>query len=51
MSKQTTMPVFPEELAMIKEKQLELINKRKKVLTLTEVASEVIRKGLPLLVE
>ncbi len=51
MSKQTTMPVFPEELAAIKEKQLELINKRGKILTLTEVVSEVVRKGLPLLTE
>jgi len=51
MSKQTTMPIFPEELSAIKEKQLELINKRGKMLTLTEVVSEVVRKGLPLLTE
>lgn len=50
-SLRTTLPVFPEELAAIKEKQLELINKRGKILTLTEVVSEVVRKGLPLLIE
>lgn len=51
MAKQTTIPVFVEELESLKQKQLELINKRNKVLTLTEVVSEVIRKGLPLVTE
>lgn len=42
------VPVSAIELDLIKQKQLEIINKKGRVVTLTEVVNEIVRKGLPL---
>ena len=40
------IPIYNEELELVKKKQLDLSKKRNKMLTLTEVSNEIIRKGL-----
>lgn len=45
------LPASAEEIEMVRNKQLELSNKRRRVLTLTETVNEIIRKGLPLVNE
>lgn len=38
-------PLFIEELEMLKNRQVELIKKTGKLITLTEVTSEIVREG------
>ncbi len=40
------IPIHLEEFELVKQKQLELSTKRNKILTLTEVSNEIVRKGL-----
>lgn len=43
------IPIHLEEFELVKQKQLELSTKRNKILTLTEVSNEIVRKGLQLM--
>lgn len=42
------LPVSEREYEMVKQKQIELIGKRGKTLSLTEVVDEIVRKGIDL---
>lgn len=42
------IPVSADELKMVRDKQLEVTIKRGRVVTLTEISNEIVRKGLPL---
>ena len=43
------LPISPDEYQMVKHKQTELITKRGKMVSLTEIANELVQKGLDLL--
>jgi len=40
------IPIHMEEFKLVKQKQLELSTKRNKMLTLTEVSNEIVKRGL-----
>lgn len=40
------IPIHMEEFELVKQKQLELSTKRNKMLTLTEVSNEIVKRGL-----
>lgn len=42
------LPVSKQEYELVKQKQIELISKRGKTLSLTEVVDEIVRKGINL---
>ncbi len=43
------IPIHLEEFELVKQKQLELSTRRNKILTLTEVSNEIVKKGLQLM--
>ncbi len=38
-------PIYNEELELLRNRQMELIKKTGKIITLTEVTSEIVREG------
>ena len=45
-NKGCAIPVSSDILELVRQKQIELITKKQKTLTLTEVSNEIVRKGL-----
>lgn len=41
-----SLPIYQDLMDIVRQRQLELSNKRGRVLTLTEVSNEIVRNGL-----
>lgn len=49
--KHGAIPISAELLKLVKQKQLEISNEKSKIVTLTEVSNEIVRKGLELMIK
>jgi hypothetical protein len=45
----SALPILKEEYDLVKQKQIELTAKRNRMVTLSEISSELIKKGLHLI--